>query len=100
MVLSPRCEICPRAGISGIEASFTVAAWAKPIENRHEVERFAARLSSWHSMTAVLGRCGQPIGAYDLLIAGHARGRGRVVVTSDLGEFQQVAGWRCEDWLA
>jgi predicted nucleic acid-binding protein len=37
---------------------------------------------------------------YDLLIAGHARARGLIVVTGDLGAFERVDGLRCEDWLA
>ncbi len=44
-------------------------------------------------------RSGQPIGGYDLLIAGHARSRGLVVVTANLGEFTRVEGLRAEDWL-
>jgi tRNA(fMet)-specific endonuclease VapC len=34
-----------------------------------------------------------------VLIAGHARSRGLVVITGNLGEFTQVDGLRCEDWL-
>ncbi|MEO9188620.1 MAG: PIN domain-containing protein, partial [Acetobacteraceae bacterium] len=54
---------------------------ARPIGNRHEVERFAARLdvlpfdveAAAHSadIRTTLERQGQPIGAYVLLIAGH-----------------------------
>jgi tRNA(fMet)-specific endonuclease VapC len=83
---------------------------AKPIENRREVEHFAARLeimpfdaeAASHSadIRATLERQGKPIGGYDLLIAGHARSRGLVVVTGNLGEFSRVDGLRCEDWLA
>jgi tRNA(fMet)-specific endonuclease VapC len=40
------------------------------------------------------------IGSYDVLIAGHARSRGLVVVTGNLGEFRRVEGLRSEDWLA
>lgn len=82
---------------------------AEPVENRREVERFAARLdvlafdadAAAHAaeIRTVLERRGQPIGAYDLLLAGHARSRGLVIVTG-LGEFQRVDGLRCEDWLA
>jgi tRNA(fMet)-specific endonuclease VapC len=39
-------------------------------------------------------------GPYDLMIAGHARSRGLIVVTGNLGEFTRVDGLRCEDWLA
>jgi tRNA(fMet)-specific endonuclease VapC len=81
----------------------------KPVENRHEVEHFAARLevlpfddaAAAHSadIRAVLERQGQTIGSYDLLIAGHARSRGLIVVTGNLGEFNRVDGLRSEDWL-
>lgn len=83
---------------------------ARPTENRLEVERFAARLdvlpfdfeAAAHAgdIRAVLERQGNPIGGYDVLIAGHARSRGLVVVTGNLREFNRVAGLRCEDWLA
>lgn len=83
---------------------------ARPVENRREVERFAARLAvlpfdesaAAHAgeITAELERQGRLIGLYDLLIAGHARSRGLVVVTGNLGEFRRVDGLRAEDWLA
>lgn len=83
---------------------------ARPEHNRREVERFGARLevlafdeaAADHAadIRADLERRGQPIGGYDLLIAGHARSRGLVVVTGNLGEFGRVDGLRAEDWLA
>jgi tRNA(fMet)-specific endonuclease VapC len=82
---------------------------ARPAENRQEVERFASRLevlpfdeaAAAHSaeIRATLERRGFPIGGYDLLIAGHARSRGLVIVTGNLGEFSRVDGLRVEDWL-
>lgn len=82
---------------------------ARPIENRGEVERFASRLevlpfdsdAAAHAgdIRAVLEREGRQIGGYDVLIAGHARSRGLIVVTGNLGEFKRVDGLRCEDWL-
>jgi tRNA(fMet)-specific endonuclease VapC len=82
---------------------------ARPEHHRGEVERFAARLevlpfdaaAADHAadIRADLERRGLKIGAYDVLIAGHARSRGLVVVTGDLGEFTRVEGLRCEDWL-
>ena len=83
---------------------------ARPTENRSAVEGFAARLevldfdgaAADHAadIRAMLERQGNPIGGYDLLIAGHARSRGLIVVTGNLGEFRRVEGLRCEDWLA
>ena len=83
---------------------------ARPVETRHAVESFANRLevltfddraaAHFADIRADLERCGQVIGAYDLMIAGHARSRGLVVVTGNLREFNRVAGLRAEDWLA
>lgn len=82
---------------------------ARPAENRRAVEDFAARLellpfdeaAADHAadIRAHLERKGETIGAYDLLIAGHARSRGLSIVTGNLREFRRVAGLRCEDWL-
>jgi tRNA(fMet)-specific endonuclease VapC len=47
---------------------------------------------------AALQKQGQPIGAYDILIAGCALARGMVVVTSNLGEFERVGGLQVENW--
>lgn len=81
---------------------------ARPQHNRREVENFAARLevlpfdapAADHAadIRATLERQGRPIGGYDLLIAGHARSRGLIVVTGNRGEFDRVEGLRCEDW--
>jgi len=83
---------------------------ARPAENRRVVERFTARLTTLpfdgaaaaHTadIRADLKRQGRSIGAYDVMIAGHARSRGLVVVTGNLKEFQRVDGLRSEDWLA
>ena len=82
---------------------------ARPTDMRAEVEHFAARLAvlpfdeaaaaHFGEIRATLQRAGQMIGAYDLMIAGHARSRGLVVVTGNLREFNRVAGLRAEDWL-
>ncbi|MDO8380557.1 tRNA(fMet)-specific endonuclease VapC [Phenylobacterium sp.] len=83
---------------------------ARPAHNRQGVKAFAARLevlaydsaAADHSadIRAALERRGLPIGGYDLMIAGHARSRGLVVVTGNLREFGRVEGLRCEDWLS
>lgn len=82
----------------------------RPTENRREVDRLTARLevlpfdddAAAHSaeIRARLERQGQPIGGYDVLIAGHARSRGLVVVTGNLREFRRIDGLRAEDWLS
>ncbi len=82
---------------------------ARPVDNRREVQNFAARLvvltydepAAHHSadIRAALERRGLPIGGYDLLIAGHARSLGLIVVTGNAGEFDRVDGLRSENWL-
>ncbi len=91
-------------------ASFCTGAAksAKPIDNRHEVERFADHLTvlsfdaaaAAHSadIRAALERKGNAIGAYELLIAGHARSEGLIIVTSNAREFKRVEGLRSESW--
>lgn len=50
------------------------------------------------ALRAALQKQGQPIGAYDVLIAGCGLARGLVVVTSNIGEFKRVGGLQVEDW--
>jgi tRNA(fMet)-specific endonuclease VapC len=76
--------------------------------HRREVENFAARLevlpydaaAAHHAadIRARLERQGRSIGGYDVLIAGHARSRGLLVVTGNRDKFGRIEGLRCEDW--
>ncbi len=68
--------------------------------SRIEVLDFGAAAAS-HSgnIHATLAKTGNIIGAYDMLIAGHARSLGLIVVTNNLKEFTRIDGLRCEDWL-
>ncbi|MFL6237057.1 MAG: type II toxin-antitoxin system VapC family toxin [Thermoanaerobaculia bacterium] len=52
------------------------------------------------AVRAELAAAGSPIGAYDLQIAGHARGLGATLVTNNLREFSRVSGLRLEDWMS
>lgn len=47
---------------------------------------------------ADLEQKGTPIGPMDMLIAGHARSKGLIVVTNNTREFMRVEGLRLEDW--
>jgi len=77
--------------------------------NLRDIEGFMQRLevlpyeekAAFHSaqIRAELTRIGTPIGAYDLMIAGHARACGLAVVTNNLKEFQRVPGLRVENWV-
>ena len=50
------------------------------------------------TIRATLQRQGNPIGSYDVLIAGTAVARGLTLVTSNTGEFSRVGGLSIEDW--
>ena len=50
------------------------------------------------AVRAELAAAGTPIGAYDLLIAGHVRSLDATLVTHNLREFSRVSGLRLADW--
>lgn len=82
---------------------------AHPSYNRLKVEDFFTRMpvsefdsaAAGHAahIRADLTKRGCQIGAYDALIAGHARSLNLTVITGNLGEFTRVEGLRCEDWV-
>lgn len=82
---------------------------AKQDHNRKVVESFAARLTvldfdekaanHYGDIRASLEKAGQVIGPYDLMIAGHARSEGLVLVSNNLREFDRVDGLRTDNWL-
>jgi tRNA(fMet)-specific endonuclease VapC len=47
---------------------------------------------------AALYTLGQPIGPYDMMIAGHARASGLILVTNNINEFERVPGLLLENW--
>lgn len=47
---------------------------------------------------AVLEKLGTPIGAYDLMIAAHARSLDLILVTNNEREFQRVPDLKIENW--
>lgn len=83
--------------------------------NRAHAEKLAPLLEAFFAVThtvpfeapdaqaaaairAALKSQGQPIGAYDVLIAGSGVARGLIVVTSNVGEFARVSGLQAENW--
>lgn len=61
-----------------------------------EFEKEDARRAG--EIRAVLALQGNPIGPYDVLIAGQASARGLVLVTNKLREFERVPALLIEDW--
>lgn len=80
-----------------------------PTKSLAVVEGMAARLevldfdahAAAHAaeIRADLAKQGTPIGHYDVLIAGHARSRGLILVSNNLREFERVDGLRLENWM-
>jgi tRNA(fMet)-specific endonuclease VapC len=76
--------------------------------NLADLEALAARLevlpfdnqAAYHfgQIRAALYRTGQPIGPYDMMIAGHARASGLNLITNNVKEFERVPGLLLEDW--
>jgi len=76
--------------------------------NLADIEAFSARLSvlafdiraahHFGQIRATLYGLGQPIGPYDMMIAGHARSAGLVLVTNNQREFERVPGLLLENW--
>ncbi len=100
-----------RMGISTITLGELVfgAERSQQVErNLADIETLAARLevlpfdhrAAYHfgQIRAKLYRTGQPIGPYDMMIAGQARALGLVLVTNNTREFERVPGLMLEDW--
>ena len=58
----------------------------------------ALAAEEYGKIRAELERKGRPIGPMDMLIAGHAKSEGLVLVTNNTGEFERVEGLMVEDW--
>ena len=66
---------------------------------RLEVASFDAQAAThFGQVRAELDRVGKPIGPYDMMIAGHARALGLILVTNNMKEFERVPGLRLENW--
>lgn len=63
-------------------------------------EREAARAAPVRAYLETLKPNAQPIGHYDVLLAGHALELGAVLVTANVREFSRVPGLTVENWQA
>lgn len=98
-------------GISAITYSELVYGAMRsqyPQRNLADVDGFAANLdvlpfnendaAHGGEIRAGLKERGRTMGAYDALIAGHARARGLILVTNNMNDFRSVPGLRLENW--
>ena len=77
--------------------------------NLADIEALVARLevlpldskAAYHfgQIRAALYMSGKPIGPYDMMIAGHARASGLILVTNNIKEFERVPGLLLENWI-
>ena len=71
------------------------------MESFHSVlkkEEIYLHTCQYGKVRAELESKGMPIGPMDLLIAGHARSEGLILVTNNTREFCRVEGLVVEDW--
>ena len=90
------------------ELAFGVCNSSQPQRNRANLAHFLRYMQvlDWGEEQATeaaaircdLKRRGQPIGPYDVLIAGHARSLQATLVTHNTGEFGRVDGLQIADW--
>jgi tRNA(fMet)-specific endonuclease VapC len=101
-------ELCMSSVTLG-ELHYGAEKSARRDENLHAIEQFTARLevlafaekaaAHYGQIRAQLERAGRPAGTYDMMIGGHARSEGLVLVTNNLREFEPMDGLRIENWV-
>jgi tRNA(fMet)-specific endonuclease VapC len=97
------------SSISIGELYFGAEKSVRRAENIERLVEFEARLTvlpftstaaaHFGAIRTELEAVGKPVGAYDMLIGGHARSEGLTVVTNNEREFVRMPGVRVENWL-
>lgn len=98
-------------GISAItlaELEYGVQNSADPAKNEQALLKFLlplgvlpfgpAAASEYGALRAALKKKGTLIGPLDMLIAGHAKAEGLILVTNNTREFERVPGLKLENW--
>ena len=97
------------SSVVAYELWYGVEKSQKKEQNAQRVQTFSAGPLEWAvfdeddareagAIRAALEAADTSIGAYDVLLAGQARKRGAVLVTSNTDEFARVSGLVLEDW--
>ncbi len=97
------------SAVTSFELQFGVRRLPQPGRWTHVIEAFLSNLqvlpfdeaaaAAAADIRAELEGDGTPIGAYDLLIAGHVRALGSTLVTNNEREFERVRGLTLENWV-
>lgn len=96
------------SSITLAELEYGMKHSSNPVKNEQSLLKFLLPLSilpfgptaasAYGEIRAYLQRRGTPIGPLDMLIAGHARAEGAVLVTNNVREFERVPGLAVENW--
>ena len=103
----PGEDICISA-ITQAELEYGVSKSRDPLKNALALGKFLSVISviefdtnaaeAYGSIRADLEKKGQIIGQLDMLIAGHAKSKGFIMVTNNIREFGRIAGLATENW--
>jgi tRNA(fMet)-specific endonuclease VapC len=101
-------ELCVSSVTLG-ELHYGAEKSARRLDNLEAIRHFIARLdvlpfgadaaAHYGQIRARLERTGRLVGAYDMMIGGHARSAGLVLVTNNRREFEHIEGLRIENWV-
>lgn len=96
------------SSITLAELEYGMKHSSNPVKNEQALLRFLAPLSvlpfgpsaasEYGEIRAGLQSRGTPIGPLDMLIAGHARSEGLILVTNNIREFERVSELELENW--
>jgi tRNA(fMet)-specific endonuclease VapC len=99
---------CAISTVTSYELHTGVEKCANPVQERakvnlllqtvHELPFDSAAAQEASRIRALLESQGQPIGPYDLLLAGQALALSLVLVTANTGEFSRVPSLTLENW--
>lgn len=97
------------SAITLAELEYGVEKSAHPETNRAALLQFLSILDilpfddlasvEYGEICAYLQKQGTPIGTMDMLIAGHARAEGLILVTNNVREFERVPMLEIENWV-
>ncbi len=88
--------------VHGVEKSQSTeknrVALALLLANIEIMDFDSSAAESYGKIRAELEKAGNPIGPLDMMIAGHAKSLGYIVVTNNTKEFMRVNGLKLENW--
>ena len=89
--------------VHGVEKSAAIeknrVALALLLANIEIMDFDSLAAESYGKIRADLEKIGTPIGPLDMMIAGHAKSLGYVVVTNNTKEFRRIKGLKLENWV-